>query len=322
MAKLAMQRVSELRRLLQNPYAYIEHLEEREADETSYRAASAKEIKSSRKRLENQYAHISESGFDAVAKVAEGGDVKPQPRHSTDPIVVEASAGRPRRGWSDRQIEHKARALQRLMWHKRASIWESGLSDDPAAVLDPEVALQVLNYECKPVNSIGIWDGPNGMVDVAGQIDTVNKVVLVADQFSKSARKFTTAHELGHAVLHPNLGVQHQDKLLTGTSGSQDSVEREASRFATFFLMPEKLLRKRFEAYFLTQRFELSEDTAFALAGSASAKLLSSIRSVRQLTRLLAGAPSYNGRHFDPLHVQFGVSLEAMAIRLEELSLV
>jgi Zn-dependent peptidase ImmA (M78 family) len=273
--------------------------------------------------LANQYAHIGDGGFEAVSKGVEAeGKVKVEIAQSDVRPNVQAISARPRQGWSDRQIELKVRTLQRSMWQSQAQSHGIARGTDPIALLDPEVALADLGYECRPVDSIGIWGGQSGMADVAGQIDTVNKIVLVSDKFSRLARKFTVAHELGHAVMHQHLGTQHQDKLLNGSSSSRDKVEREANRFATLFLMPAKLLRKRFTALFLADRFVLSEDTAFALAGDAGAKLLMSMRSVRELARLLAEVPSYNGRNFDPLHVQFGVSREAMAIRLEELSLV
>lgn len=323
MAKPTSDAVSDLRRLLQDPYAYIEYLDEEATDVLSYRSATAKEIESSRKLLANQYAHVVDDGFEAVSKDVDGdAKGKLDALQSSDRPVAQTPSARPRQGWSDRQIEQKARALHRVLWQSRSSTHGISRTSDPTALLDPEVALSVLGYECRPVDSIGIWDGQNGMADVAGQIDIESKIVLVSDKFSKSARKFTVAHELGHAVMHPHLGVQHQDKLLNGSNSSRDKVEHEANRFATFFLMPAKLLRKRFEALFLTDKFELSEDTTFALAGDAGTKLLMSIRSVREISRRLAEAPSYNGRHFDPLHVQFGVSREAMAIRLEELSLV
>jgi Zn-dependent peptidase ImmA (M78 family) len=325
MEDLTMKRIRSLRRVLQNPYAYIEHLEGRQVEEAAYRAAIPEEIQGSRKRLENQYAHLGDDGFEALAK-ASNLDHNAAVSRKSDDIADDLAGGtpnvRPRRGWSDSQIEGRARAIHRFVWSRRTSIWGTNVPADPTAILDPELALHALDYECRPVDAIGIWVGPGGMADVAGQIDTVNKIVLVSDKFSKSARKFTTAHELGHAVLHPHLGVQHQDKLLNGAGNAPDKIEREASRFATFFLMPEKLLRKRFEAVFLAPRFFLSEDTAFALSSNASSTLLASIRERRHLSRHLASAPSYNGRHFDPLHIQFGVSTEAMAIRLEELSLV
>jgi len=44
--------------------------------------------------------------------------------------------------------------------------------------------------------------------------------------------------------------------------------------------------------------------------------------SLRQLARILASARSYNGRHFPSLADQFHASVEALAIRLEELALI
>jgi len=44
-------------------------------------------------------------------------------------------------------------------------------------------------------------------------------------------------------------------------------------------------------------------------------------RTLRDLAMLLAGTQQYNGRFFDSLAKQFGVSIAAMAIRIEELNL-
>jgi hypothetical protein len=45
-------------------------------------------------------------------------------------------------------------------------------------------------------------------------------------------------------------------------------------------------------------------------------------RSERDLAKVLASAQHYNGSHFKSLSERFGVSVGAMAIRIEELSLI
>ena len=85
--------------------------------------------------------------------------------------------------------------------------------------------------------------------------------------------------------------------------------------------MPEKQVRLAFRDMFLTDCFELSEDTAFALNAGSLDSLRDRCRTLRDLSRILAGATQYNGVHFNPLARQFGISVEAMAIRLEELDL-
>ncbi len=61
-------------------------------------------------------------------------------------------------------------------------------------------------------------------------------------------RRFTAAHELGHAVLHrERMGRFRADteKTLLEADDSTDELEREANQFAAELLMPEAVLRAR-----------------------------------------------------------------------------
>jgi hypothetical protein len=89
-----------------------------------------------------------------------------------------------------------------------------------------------------------------------------------------------------------------------------------------FFLMAENLMRSRFRQHFMCDKFELNDATAFALDPSGSKHLLQGRKSLRETARVLAKAESFNGQNFHSLADQFHVSTEAMAIRLEELSLL
>ena len=63
-------------------------------------------------------------------------------------------------------------------------------------------------------------------------------------------RRFSAAHELGHAVLHrESMGRYRADsqKTMLETDDSTDALEREANRFAAELLMPEAVLRARAE---------------------------------------------------------------------------
>ena len=66
----------------------------------------------------------------------------------------------------------------------------------------------------------------------------------------------------------------------------------------------------------------LNEETAFALRAESLHSLDAARRTTRDLSRVLASAEQFDGRHFASLARQFCVSIEAMAIRLEELGLV
>ena len=59
-------------------------------------------------------------------------------------------------------------------------------------------------------------------------------------------RRFTAAHELGHAVLHREvMGSVLEDATIEETDGPLSAMEAEANRFAAELLMPEVVLRAR-----------------------------------------------------------------------------
>ena len=59
-------------------------------------------------------------------------------------------------------------------------------------------------------------------------------------------RRFTAAHELGHAVLHRDqMGRFVADATVGEAGDAADPMEREADRFAAELLMPEDIVRAR-----------------------------------------------------------------------------
>ncbi len=61
-------------------------------------------------------------------------------------------------------------------------------------------------------------------------------------------RRFTAAHELGHAVLHRESMGRYRadtDKTLLEGGDATDELEREANAFAAELLMPEEVVRAR-----------------------------------------------------------------------------
>ena len=188
-------------------------------------------------------------------------------------------------------------------------------------MLDPVIALKFIGYDCDLDETLGQFYSSGKLIEVAGTIDKSSSKVHISRRFGNHIRNFTAAHELGHALLHQTSGL-HRDRPLDGTIISRDPVEREADKFATFFLMPTKLVKTTFEKFFLTDKFFLNEETAFALGLSDFMELKEKVKPLRQLSKMLASAEYYNGRHFVSLANQFRVSTEAMAIRLEELELL
>lgn len=290
--------IHQQRRLLQNPYAYVEQL----CNVTSSRGEPPTATSQHRRLLENPYAYLTGEGqYEALTSPA---------RNPSKPWA-----------WKNDHIQAKVREIHVYLWRNRERLWPERIPTDPVNLLDPAKALQIIGFDLLLEDGLGSIPGRSGQIEVAGVIDMSAKTVRVGRQFPQSVRTFTLAHELAHAVLHPQLNGLHRDKALDGVPQTVDRVETEADRFATLFLMPAKLVKTRFMKLFLAERFELNDDSAFALAGRSLAEVGNAYNTRRSLTRAIAASDRYNGCQFIPLHQQFRVSREAMAIRLEELSL-
>lgn len=303
----SLEEISRSRRLLQNPYAHLDGNGTYSAlhqSGTLTTKSLSKQIKESRRLLEDPYAYLDSSGdFSALPSRAQHKSVRKRGRHS------------------NADIEQKAQELQRLIWAKRKQIWGDSIPADPVDMLDPSIALELLGYDFTLEETLGHYHENGRLVEVAGLIDNYTKRVRISRQFSDSVRAFTAAHELGHAVLHEARGL-HRDRPLDGTKLSRDIAELEADKFATNYLMPRKLVRDRFVSHFGTACFIFDEDTVFELVQKSLAEFSSKYKTLRDLSRLLAGAEYFNGCRFISLATQFRVSVEAMAIRLEELELL
>lgn len=286
-----------------------------------------------RLRLQNPYAHAEElaalNNQEAASETVRAADTSfqqarersPSP-HSCDVPLFQNHFASSAGCYSKKRITKIVRDLQGHLWKNRKAIWPEREISDPMDVLDLEIALKAVGYEYREV--IGLEDqvGKEGdRVRVAGLINPIRREVVISGQFQSNVRAFTAAHELGHAILHPNAGAVHRDLPVDGTKVSADPMEREADTFATYFLMPEKLVVERYSEAFGHPPFALTEETAFALGKDLSG-LEQACPSIDQLCFLLADTQSYNGRHFVSLAEQFRVSKTAMAIRLKELGLV
>lgn len=267
--------------------------------------ASASEIANSRLLLQDPYAHLDEdapNGYSALSSLIVKIEKKKE-RYAID------------------EIEHKAVNLQKLMWKNRQKIWPNIKVTNPISILDPLVAFRLIQYDIDTEQNLGEFIIDGKRIEVAGMIDITAKKVRISRQPKPNIQRFTAAHELGHAMMHIEKGL-HRDKPVDGITKSRDYKEFEADKFATFFLMPSKLVRETFRRYFLTEMFTLSEATAIALGFDSCDEALKKCNNLRTLSKFIAGATRFNGRHFDSLAIQFGVSNEAMAIRLEELNLL
>jgi len=281
------------RRLLQNPYAYL-------SGDGGFDVTNSDPQRSESRRLyQNPYAYLGETDVRGHARAA-------------------ISPGGHRR---DSDIARQVRALHLRIWKNRHRIWPEGAPADPVAMLDPEVATRLIGYDYEDAEYLGEHKTTGGAAEIAGTIDYPGKRISVSHRFSPEVRRFTGAHELGHALLHQGNSL-HRDRPVDGSAPRREPEEVEADTFATYFLMPEKLVRTYFAQVFGAMPFELTEHTAFALDPSDHFGLMTRCNTLRDLSRVLARATYFNGKHVNSLAARFGVSVETMAIRIEELGLI
>ncbi len=305
------------RMILQNPYAYLN-------GEGGYDAVPCKKIidvYETRRTLKSSYANPD--GDDGYSEYPLYDDSVASSSSSLA-ILDKISTGKNKgRCYSRGVIKNIARNLQREMWFTRKKLFPARDKVGAMDILDPLLALKACGYTVQVRESLGQYLENGRLFEVAGIHDNSNDRVQISRRFSPVIRNFTTAHELGHAVLHEGTGL-HRDRALDGSSigGSRDFRETEADVFAAYFLLPEKQVRIAFEKIFLTQSFTLEENTAFALTSDNLESLQDKCRTLRDLVRVLAGAECYNGVHVISLTNKFKVSTEVMAIRLEDLRLV
>ena len=284
-------------------------------------------IREDRQRLQNPYAHVMSDGtFDALPRSSTATLHHADEASRLEPVIDLGSIrSKINKGGrlSRRRIEAIARDLQVQLWRARDEFLPAEQATVPLAVLEPFLALRCIGFRTELVDSLGhhLWEGE--YLEVAGSIDRSERTVQISRRFEAPVRKFTAAHELGHALLHDAQGL-HRDRALDGTELGipRDRTEWEADVFATYFLMPEKQIRAAFENAFKARVFVLNEETAFALTAGDLETLRATCSDVRDLSRVLARTTQYDGVQFYSLVEQFGVSAEAMAIRLEELRLV
>lgn len=276
-----------------------------------------KRIADDRRLLENPYAHLDETGNFSAIGYTQPDSAAPQIRR---PVVGHHL--RSRNPYA--KIERLARNVQADLWKNRHKLWPDGVPEDPVDLLDPAVAIKYFGYDYELAEYLGDFVTAGKTAATAGLIDRTSRRISIARRFPCDMRRFTAAHELGHMLMHRE-AVMHRDQPIDGsslTSTHLPPMEKEANKFASYFLMPEKLVRVRFSAIFGEGVFELNYSTAFALDPVDPHGLIAKSDSPLALARVLAKSERYMGQRMPSLVEQFRVSVKAMAIRLTELGLV
>lgn len=221
-------------------------------------------------------------------------------------------------------IEKCVREFQNLIWDNRHLVWKKNVPQNHLGILRSDLILKnAMGYDYISSARYAVTTTEDESVEVCGIIDQHNKIVAVSNRFSDQVQNFTTAHELGHAILHEQ-AILHRDIPVDciGKRGSRDKVEIEADTFATYFLMPTKLIKQEFARRYSDEIFQINENTAFKFGGRSTTDLNKECKTTRSLSRKLAATELYDYKNFISLAKQFNVSIEAMAIRLEELNLL
>jgi hypothetical protein len=134
-----------------------------------------------------------------------------------------------------------------------------------------------------PLEDIGAPETPlAGFLFAAGRVG----VAFVRADDALGRRRFTAAHELGHAVLHrARMGRYLADADIAEADDPTAEIEREANRFAVELLMPEAVIRARAEE--LKREFKVRACPRLVLAYRLASELLVSREAMRYRLKAL-----------------------------------
>lgn len=259
-------------------------------------------VSQDRWRMQNPYAHLDGDGeLSAIVD------------YEIEPVELRERGYQNK--YTDNDIKLIVRKLHTRLWRDKDRIWgDRSECLKLNEMLDPKLAIELMGFQVGVHNSLGQLAAHSKGYKVAALINKNEKLVHISNEFDRTVQSFMLAHELGHLVLHADRRM-HRDVAVDGKI-KRVGAEREADTFAALFLMPEKLLRTKFAAYFDSDVENTINMEKFLGSSSQSSKR-------RNLARWLAGATQYKGNHFrQSLAELFNVSDEAMAIRLEELDLI
>jgi len=253
--------------------------------------------------------------------------LKGEVANSNSDFLLDEGSFRPKSGknsLSYEKIEDSVRKLQNELWKNRRKIWKENPPKRLIDVLKPETAIQLFSYNYSEHLSLGKFEENGELFEVAGLFSKKDRSVSISEQFSPEVKKFTTAHELGHLLLHKHNLTLHRDRPIKGDEFRIDRnrTEIEADKFASYFLMPKREVERVFWNNFHTKELKIDQDIAFAFGFSSEVDLKQSYKSEREFTRMLAQLKVYNSNPITSMVEHFNVSVEAMAIRIEELELV
>ena len=205
--------------------------------------------------------------------------------------------------------------LKKQLWNRRDEVcpdWHL-----PSDLLKPQIAARLLGYKYKE-ETINDWP-PESRTGVAGFVDPLREIIVISPKFGPEVALFTGAHEIGHILLHKPVKQLRERPIWGPRIGVRNVMELEADTFAALFLMPEKLVREAFKSiFYLEPPIRLEENLAIKLCPDNPGELLDGERGFSLALRRAAAWSTPFSRRLS-LSQRFGVSVQAMAIRLNEL---
>ena len=215
-------------------------------------------------------------------------------------------------------IEIEVRRLHRKIWDRRHEFCRLGCP--PVELIHPKNAAKVLGYVYEEAPEICDWP-PSRRLLIAGMVDPQGKRVVVSERFAPAVMRFTAAHEIGHIVLHAPRQML-RERATEGPSPARNSEECDADRFASLYLMPERLVCKAIgETFGANLPIVVDDNIAFWLDPSGHHELATA-PTATQARALATCRRNFGGRYITPLHEQFQVSASAMAIRVKEIGAI
>lgn len=117
--------------------------------------------------------------------------------------------------YSKEDLFQIAKNIHSELWLNRNQIWTRLDQLLPVHIIDPATTFSLHGYEYEEMVTLGqgLIDGE--LVEIAGYVDNENKVAKVSQKFPPDVRRFTSAHELGHAILHKQKTL-FRDRALDG----------------------------------------------------------------------------------------------------------
>lgn len=218
-------------------------------------------------------------------------------------------------------IEKEARRLQVEIYGQRDVRYSLGVPDIPT-LFDPRNVAEHcgLFYEERD----HLETDYRGGGEAAGLWQRDRLTILVSLRYSYEVRRFTAGHEIGHFLLHPHIGDRtlHRELALGTQTNYRPAVEKEADYFSACLLMPRNAVIKEFSARFGGKHPLVLTDTVAYHLKADERVLFAQPAGSLMFAEAVARATQFDRRHFKSLAEHFGVSVRAMAIRLDELKLI